>query len=162
MRLWDNLHPMIDEDLTTGPIKGHCRRLALPAAVLFSTLYNIVDTFYAGYSGTDAQAGLAVRFQALFVLVSVGIGLGLAMSALVGNAKGRKDLADARHHAAQGISFAALSTCVLMVTALLAGPELIALVSEPGGYRDAGQAYFNCLILFLQDFILAYGGNGIL
>ena len=35
---------MIDTDLTSGPISGHFRRLAIPAAVgmLFSTLYNIV------------------------------------------------------------------------------------------------------------------------
>lgn len=42
--------------------------------MLFSTLYNIVDTFYAGYFGTQAQAGLSVGFQAFFVLVSVGFG----------------------------------------------------------------------------------------
>jgi len=63
---------MIDTDLTSGPISGHFRRLAIPAAVgmLFSTLYNIVDTFYAGYFGTQAQAGLAVGFQAFFILAA--------------------------------------------------------------------------------------------
>lgn len=155
---------MIDEDLTTGPISGHFRKLALPAAVgmLFSTLYNVVDTFYAGYFGTQAQAGLAVGFQAFFILVAVGFGIGSAMSALVGNAKGRKDLADARHLAAQGISFAFVATCAMIVLALFMGPSLIAVVSEPGGYRDAGQSYFNWLVLSLPGFVLAYGGNGIL
>ena len=87
----------IIDDLTTGPIRGHFRRLAIPAAVgmLFSTLYNVVDTFYAGYFGTQAQAGLTIGYQAFFVLVAVGFGIGSAMSALVGNAKGRKDVADA-------------------------------------------------------------------
>jgi len=155
---------MIDDDLTTGPVTGHFRRLAIPAAIgmLFSTLYNIVDTFYAGYFGTQAQAGLAVGFQAFFVMVAVGFGLGSAMSALVGNAKGRKDVADARRLAAQGIGFATIATVVLIVVALLAGPSLIAVVSEPGGYRDAGLSYFNWLILALPGFVLAYGGNGIL
>ncbi|MEM1400288.1 MAG: MATE family efflux transporter, partial [Pseudomonadota bacterium] len=89
---------MIVEDLTTGPIAGHFRRLALPAAIgmLFSTLYNIVDTFYAGLISTTAQAGLAIGFQAFFVLVSVGFGMGSAMSALVGHSRGRKDLVHAR------------------------------------------------------------------
>ncbi len=155
---------MIDDDLTTGPIAGHFRRLALPAAIgmLFSTLYNIVDTFFAGFLGTQEQAGLAVGFQAFFVLVSVGFGIGSAMSALVGNAKGRKDVADARHLAAQGICFAVLATLGMAVIAYVLGPVLIALASEPGGYRDAGQAYFNWLVFSLPGFILAYGGNGIL
>lgn len=155
---------MIDEDLTAGPIHGHFRRLAIPAAIgmLFSTLYNIVDTFYAGYFGTQAQAGLAVGFQAFFVLVAVGFGLGSAMSALVGNAKGRKDIAEARHLAAQGIGFAAVATLVLTLIAMFVGPSLIALVSEPGAYRDMGQSYFFWLVLALPGFILAYTANGIL
>lgn len=154
----------IEEDLTVGSINGHFRSLAIPAAIgmLFSTLYNIVDTFYAGFFGTQAQAGLAVGFQAFFVLVSVGFGLGAAMSALVGNAKGRKDVADARHLAAQGIGFGSIATLALIIFALLAGPSLIALVSEPGAYRNAGLSYFNWLVLSLPGFVLAYTGNGIL
>lgn len=155
---------MIDEDLTRGPLSGHFRRIALPAAIgmVFSTLYNVVDTFYAGWFGTEAQAGLAVGFQAFFILVAIGFGISSAMSALVGNAKGRRDEADVRHLAAQGISFATVACGMMILTALLAGPSLIALVSEPGAYRDAGQGYFNLLILSLPGFILGYGGNGIL
>ncbi len=155
---------MTDDDLTQGPIMGHFRRIALPAAIgmLFSTLYNVVDTFYSGYFGTEAQAGLAVGFQAFFILVAVGFGTGSAMSALVGNAMGRKDTSDARHLAAQGLSFAALATLTMIVVALFAGPSLIAIVSEPGAYRDAGQSYFNWLVWSLPGFILAYGANGIL
>ncbi|MCF2872535.1 MATE family efflux transporter [Octadecabacter sp. G9-8] len=155
---------MINEDLTTGPINGHFRRIAIPAAVgmLFSTLYNVVDTFYAGFFGTQAQAGLAVGFQAFFILVAVGFGLGSAMSALVGNAKGRKDDADARHLAAQGISFAVLATAAMIALALIFGSALISVVSEPGGYRDAGQSYFNWLVFALPGFIFAGASNGIL
>ncbi|MDG1353733.1 MAG: MATE family efflux transporter [Sulfitobacter sp.] len=155
---------MIDTDLTSGPISGHFRRLAIPAAVgmLFSTLYNIVDTFYAGYFGTQAQAGLAVGFQAFFILVAIGYGLSSAMSALVGNAKGRKDAADARHLAAQGIGLAVMATCVMAAIAAFAGPSLIAIVSEPGGYRDAGMGYFSWLIFALPGFIIGPAANGIL
>ena len=60
-----------DYDLTTGSIAGHFRRLAIPAALgmLFTTLYNVVDVYFAGQIGTDAQAGLAIGFQAFFVLL---------------------------------------------------------------------------------------------
>jgi len=155
---------MIDTDLTSGPISGHFRRLAIPAAVgmLFSTLYNIVDTFYAGYFGTQAQAGLAVGFQAFFILVAIGFGLSSGMSALVGNAKERKDAADARHLAAQGIGLAVMATCVMAAIAAFAGPSLIAIVSEPGGYRDAGMGYFSWLIFALPGFIIGPAANGIL
>lgn len=155
---------MIEHDLTTGPLTGHFRRLAIPAAVgmLFSTLYNVVDTFYAGFFGTQAQAGLSVGFQAFFILVAIGFGLSSAMSALVGNAKGRHDDAEARHLAAQGIGLAALATLVMIAIAAFAGPFLIAVVSEPGGYRDAGLGYFDWLIFALPGFIMGPAANGIL
>ncbi len=155
---------MIDADLTQGPLAGHFRRLAIPAAVgmLFSTLYNVVDTFYAGFFGTQAQAGLAVGFQAFFILVAIGFGLSSAMSALVGNAKGRRDDVEARHLAAQGIGLAACATVAMICIAALAGPSLIAIVSEPGGYRDAGLGYFSWLIFALPGFIMGPAANGIL
>lgn len=155
---------MIDEDLTQGHISGHFRRLAIPAAVgmLFSTLYNVVDTFYAGYFGTQAQAGLAVGFQAFFILVAIGFGLSSAMSALVGNAKGRRDAADARHLAAQGIGLGVMATVAMMIIAAFAGPVLIAVVSEPGGYREAGLGYFYWLVFALPGFIIGPTANGIL
>ena len=103
-----------------------------------------------------------VGFQAFFILVAIGFGLSSAMSALVGNAKGRKDAADARHLAAQGIGLAVMATCVMAAIAAFAGPSLIAIVSEPGGYRDAGMGYFSWLIFALPGFIIGPAANGIL
>ncbi|MGB0968525.1 MAG: MATE family efflux transporter [Halocynthiibacter sp.] len=151
-------------DLTEGSIAGHFRALAVPAAIgmVFSTLYNVVDIWFAGLISTEAQAGLAIGFQAFFITMAVGFGLGSAMGALVGNARGRRESAEARALAAQGISYGAIASLGLMIAAIWFGPLLIALVSEPGGYRDAGTQYFTWLIFALPGFLLAYGGNGIL
>ena len=130
--------------------------------MLFATLYNVVDVYYAGRLSTEAQAGLAIGYQAFFILMAVGFGLGSSLSALVSNAKGSKDTSGTRKLAVQGLSFGALVTVALMCIGLWVGPKLIQLVSEPGGYRDAGTAYFFWLILALPGFMLAYGGNGIL
>ena len=55
----------IMHDLTTGSLAGHFRRLAVPAAIgmVFSTLYNVVDVFFAGLISTDAQAALPSLFR---------------------------------------------------------------------------------------------------
>ena len=154
----------MDRDLTTGPIAGHFRALAIPAAVgmLFSTLYNVVDTFFAGMISTDAQAGMAVGFQAFFIMMAVGFGLGSALSALVGNAAGAKDMDNARRIALQGIGYGVIATILLMIMSIWSGSLLISIVSEPGAYRDAGVGYFNWLVFALPGFLLAYGANGIL
>jgi len=153
-----------DRDLTQGPLLGHFKALAIPAAfgMLFATLYNVVDIYWAGRWSTDAQAGLAVGFQAFFIMMSIGFGLSAAMSALVSNAKGQKNDEDARAFAAQGITFGGIATAVLMVLGWFGGPYLIALVSEPGAYRDAATGYYQWLLFSLPGFLLAYGANGIL
>ena len=151
-------------DLTTGPLAKHFRTLAVPAAVgmVFSTLYNVVDVFFAGLISTDAQAGLAISFQAFFIFVTVGFGLGAAMTALVGNAIGRKDVDEASTVARQGVGFASLSALLLMVSAYLFAPHLLSLISTDGAYRDAGLRYMMVLIISLPSFVMAYGLNGIL
>lgn len=158
------MQTMRDIDLTTGPISGHFRTLAVPAAMgmLFSTLYNVVDVYFAGQISTDAQAGMAIGFQAFFILMSVGFGIGSAMGALVGNARGQKDDSEARRFIMQGLSFAVTTTVLLIIIGALIGPALITLVSEPGAYRDAGTGYFYWLLAALPGFLLAFAGNGIL
>ena len=152
------------DDLTTGAISGHFRNLAIPAAIgmLFTTLYNVVDTYFAGKIGTDAQAGLSIGFQAFFIMMAVGFGLSSALSTLGSNAKGGKDDDSAQRYAAQGISFGIIATVVLMIGGAIWGPWLITLVSEPGSYRDAATGYFGVLLFSLPGFMLAYGMNGIL
>ena len=154
----------INDDLTQGPMREHFITLAIPAALgmLFATLYNVVDTFFAGRISTEAQAGLAIGFQAFFILMAVGFGLQSALSALVSNEKGSGNRKAARGLAAQGVSFGIIAALSLMVIGAIVGPRLINLVSEPGGYRDAAQGYFDWLIFALPGFLLAYGANGIL
>ena len=151
-------------DLTTGSLAQHFRRLAVPAAIgmVFTTLYNVVDVFFAGLIGTAAQAGLAISFQAFFLFITFGFGLSSAMTALVGNAIGAGTRDRARLVAARGICFGLIISVLLMVAALFAGPELIKLVSAEGDYRDAGTQYFLLLILALPSFVMAFGINGLL
>ncbi len=154
----------LKSDLTTGPIPGHFLALALPAAIgmLFNTLYNVVDMFYAGRLSTSAQAGLAMGFLALHLSMAVGFGLTSAMGALVGNALGAKDRRKARRTAAQGLSFALITALILIAAGSWFGPKIIQLVSEPGPYRTAGIRYYLLLSLSLPAFFIAFCCNGIL
>jgi len=151
-------------DLTTGPLAGHFLRLAVPAAIgmVFSTIYNVVDVFFAGMLGTTAQAGLTIAFQCFFIFVTIGFGLGSAMTALVGHAIGGKRDSEARHMAAQGLGFSVIASVGLVGLAFAGGPALIAFISASDSYRAAGTAYFLVLLFSLPSFVMAYGLNGIL
>jgi len=88
--------------------------------------------------------------------------LTFAMSALVGNALGEGDEAGAHRIATQGISFGIVASLVVMVLGYLFAPGMLSIISEPGGYRDAGTSYLNVLMLAAVSFILTFGANGIL
>lgn len=150
--------------LTRGPIPRHVRALAVPAAVamLFNTLYNVIDIFFAGLLSTSAQAGLALGYQALFIAMSASVGLAAAMSALVGHALGRRDRAEAGRLIAQGLVLGALAAVALVMTGAWYGPRVIEAVSEPGAYRAEGIRYYLVVSLALPGFLIAYACNGIL
>ncbi|MEM1428227.1 MAG: MATE family efflux transporter [Pseudomonadota bacterium] len=151
-------------DLTQGPMAGHFRTLAIPAALgmVFNTLYNMVDMFWAGRLSTDAVAGLSIGFMVLFVFIAFGFGLGSGVSALVGGALGEKNKGKACTLAGQALSFAAALSALLMVLCITLSPQLIALVSEPGAYRDAATRYLLILSLSIPGFVVSYACNGAL
>jgi len=151
-------------DLTSGKISNLFVNMAVPLAIgmVFSTLYNVVDTFYAGMISTDAQAGLAIASQVFFFLIALAFGLSAAMGALVGNALGGGDADKAHQFARQGLVFGLLASVLLTLLGYWFSPKIIALISEEGAYRTAANAYLQLLLLGIVSFLVAFGANGIL
>lgn len=134
----------------------------MAVGMIFSTLYNIVDTFYAGLISTWAQAGLAIASQVFFFMIALGFGLSSALSALVGHALGKDDEEESNLVARQGIGFGILLSLMLTFSGYFFAPELIELISEPGEYREAANSYLRVLLMGSVCFLLAYSGNGVL
>ena len=84
---------MNDVDLTQGSIISHVKRIAIPASVgmLFNTLFNVVDTYYAGKLSTDALAGMTISFPIFFIIIALSSGVGSGSTALSAIALGEKD-----------------------------------------------------------------------
>ncbi len=155
---------MSERDLTAGPLGPHLAALAGPAALgmLFTTLYNVVDTFYAGWISTEAQAGLALSFSVFMLLVSLGFGLSQGASALIGGALGAGRPEAARAYAAGALGLAALLGVALgLAGALLAGPALALLGAEPS-VLAAAESYLTLLFLGLPGFLVGFTANGVL
>ena len=80
-------------NILTDDIKVLVKKLAIPASVgtLFQTLYNIVDTFYAGKLSPEALSALSKSFPIYFIIVATSIGGTVAGTSLIGNSIGEKD-----------------------------------------------------------------------
>lgn len=135
-----------------------------PAALgmVFATLYNVVDTFYAGWISTEAQAGLSVSFSLFMILTAIGFGLSQGASALIAAAEGAGDAAKARATGAQALLAALTLGVVLAATgALFAGAGLAAIGAE-AGVLAAAESYLTLLFLGLPGFLVGFTANGVL
>ena len=150
-------------DLTSGPILNHLSFLAIPAAIgmLFHTLYNITDVYFASMLSTNSQAGLSLGYLVYFFIAAFGFGLNAAMAALMGHAIGKKDK-NISSLAFNGIIFSIFLSILLMLFGWLVGFRMLELVSEPGLYRDLGLRYYFWLLISLPAFLISYTCNGIL
>lgn len=155
---------MAQRDLTTGSLMAHLRAMVGPAALgmLFTTLYNIVDTYYSGWISTEAQAGLSVSFAVFMILMAFGFGLSQGASALIGGAMGAKDAARARSLAAQALSSAMLMGVTLGIVGILIGGPALRLMGSPAPVLAAAESYLTILFIGLPGFLVGFTANGIL
>lgn len=84
-------------DILKGPINPVLRRMTGPMVVgiLFTMLFQAVDTFFISKLGTFQLAAISFTFPVTFTMLNLVIGLGIAMSIIVGQAigQGRKNKA---------------------------------------------------------------------
>ena len=92
-------------DLLKDNIPKLVRKLAVPAMVgtLFQTLYNVVDTFFAGKISPEALSALSKSFPIYFTIIAVGVGIGAATNAIIGNSIGEKKERIASMYIAQSL-----------------------------------------------------------
>ena len=80
--------------LTKDPIWELLRKVTIPASTgsLFQTFYNLVDTWFAGKISAEAIGAIAKSFPIYFVIIAVGVGIGAATNACIGNLLGEKKI----------------------------------------------------------------------
>ena len=122
--------------LTKDPIWTLLRRVTIPASVgsLFQTFYNLVDTWFAGRISAEAIGAIAKSFPIYFTIIAVGVGLGAATNALIGNSIGEKKIRVASLYVAQSLIFAVLVSIIVTIFGLNASNYLLGVM----GSDDAG------------------------
>lgn len=120
--------------LTEGPIFGHLVRLSIPASIgmVFNTLYNLTDFWFAGKVSNDALAGVSIAGSVFFVLLAIGLGIQTGASAVMAPeiGAGKKDKAADWADHIFGLSLV-LSLVVGLLSWFLAQPLVLLLGAEP-------------------------------
>ena len=145
-------------DLGNEHIPKLVRQIAIPASVgmFFNTMYNVVDTFWAGQLSPEALAALSLSLIPFIGLLAVGIGLGQGASALISNALGAEDDDQASRLMAQALSLAFVVSAVVVAIGLVVTPLLYRGMGASGEYLELSLDYMNWLIYGSGAFIFAF------
>jgi hypothetical protein len=92
----------------------------IAAGMLMQTLYYLVDLYFVGRLGDAALAGVGVAGNVMMIVIALTQVLGVGTVALIAQAVGRRDAADANHVFNQSLSIA----CVLGALTLAGGYAL--------------------------------------
>ena len=140
--------------LTKDPIWTLLRRVTIPASVgsLFQTLYNLVDTWFAGRISAEAIGAIAKSFPIYFTIIAVGVGLGAATNALIGNSIGEKKIRVASLYVAQSLIFAVLVSIIVTIFGLNASNYLLGVMGSDEAGIILTREYLD--IIFYGTFIV--------
>ncbi len=155
---------MNEHDLTTAPIPGLVKKIAVPAVVgfFFNTMFNVVDTYFGGQVSTEALAALSLSFPVFFIIIALDSGIGTGATALISNALGAKDISEAKKYSSQAFSFGFIASVILTVVGLLLAPSIFKLLGANDSYLAIALSYMNVIFLGSVFFLMNSVVNSIL
>jgi len=151
-------------DLTQDDIKVQIKKLAMPASVgfFFHTMYNVTDTYFAGFISTQALSALTLSFSIFFMMIAIAGGMSEAVTALVANALGEKNRDKAVHIALNALFFALLLSLVLTIIGIVTTPYLMELLGAKGAYLQDSLNYINIILYASTFFVFSFFINALL
>ena len=140
------------------------RKLAVPAMVgtLFQTLYNIVDTFFAGKISPEALAALSKSFPIYFIIIATSIGVTVAGTSLIGNSIGENNKSKTINYFTHIIYFAIIISIFITLIGLIFSKKIFLLMGSTQEVTYLGLEYTNVIYAGAIIFILVVALNSLL
>jgi putative MATE family efflux protein len=153
-----------NQQLLTQDIPSLIKQLAIPAStgMFFNTMYNVVDTFYAGLISTQAIAALSLSFMIFFLIIGTGYGFSSGITALIGNAFGKKRDKLSVIYAHKGIVFVPLVGLVIALVGFIFIKDIFMLLGATQGYLQDALDYVYTILFGVVFFMANFALNAIL
>jgi putative MATE family efflux protein len=156
-------------DLTRGPVMGHLITMALPImfGMLFQTAYFLVDLWFVGRLGNTAIAGVGAAGNLTFLVMAVTQVLAVGAVALISQAAGRKDPAEASLVFNQSLLLGAAGALLTLLVGYTSARHYVATTTPDAATQVMALAYLRCYLpsLAMQFVLVAMGsalrGTGI-
>lgn len=144
------------KDLTTGSIFWPIVLLSIPLVFsnILNTAYHIIDTFWVGKLGADAVAATTMSWPIIFIVTSVGMGLSIAGTVLVGQYTGKKEHKEADFIATQTIISMGIAGIILGILGFFAAEHIIRFLGVSAEVVPLATGYLQIAFIGLAFFYI--------
>jgi len=151
-------------DLLKDNIPKLVRKLSVPAMVgtLFQTLYNVVDTFFAGKISPEALSALSKSFPIYFIIIATSIGVTVAGTSLIGNSIGKNDENKALNYFTHINYYGIIISIIITFLGLTFAKKVFFLMGSTNEVVSLGLDYTNIIYSGSILFILVVSFNSLL
>lgn len=161
------LPPMtkLANDLGTAKISTLLIRQALPASlgILVMSINLIVDTIFVGkWIGTLAIASVTVVLPIVFMISSIGMGIGIGGSSIISRALGAADNIKAFLTFGNQISMTILLSVFFVIVGIFFDQELLLLFGAKGEILSPATEYFDVVLYGVPFLAFAMMGNPVI
>ena len=151
-------------DLLKDNIPQLVKKLAIPASIgtLFQTLYNIVDTFYAGKISPEALSALSKSFPIYFLIIASSIGVTVAGTSLIGNSIGKRNENDVLNYTTHIVYYGIIISIIISFIGLNYSEKIFLTMGSSREVANLGLDYTNVIFYGTIIFILVVSLNSLL
>jgi putative MATE family efflux protein len=157
-----------DADYTSISVRKAIFLLAVPMVLelVMESTFAVVDIYFVGKLGASAVATVGITETFLYLLYSVGMGIAVAVTAIVARRIGEKKPADAGKTAVQSILLALLASIPFAVAGIFFAKDLLAIMGADQWAIEEGYRYTqwmlggNAVIMFLFVINAIFRGAG--
>ena len=133
---------------------------------LLQTMYNLIDSFWIGRlpgdEGVNSLGAMALSWPLVFVMISLGMGLGIAALAMVSQHTGAKNYEEANKDAGQLYFILIVLSVVLGVVGFIFTEPMLNVISGGSELVYYGTQYLSVIFLCLPFLMLFFSFSFIL
>ena len=151
-------------DLIKDNIPKLIRKIAVPASVgtLFQTLYNVVDSFFAGKISPEALSALSKSFPIYFIIVGTCIGVTVASTSLIANSIGESNEEKTLNYFTHSIYYGIIVSIIIAFIGLTYADNIFDIMVTSPEVKSLGLEYTNIIFIGSVVFILVVCLNALL
>jgi len=130
--------------------------------MIFNTLYNLSDYWFAGRLSSEALAGVSIASSVFFLLIAAGFGIQIGASAVIAPSVGAKDLPKARRWSEEVIGLSLVASAFIMIVGWLFTEFLVNFLGAEPDVAPYAITYIRYTLVAVPAFMVGFAAAGVL